>query len=82
MSRSGLMVAASLAIAGCAAVTTDPHMGWKVAHQDWTPQQGTDWALAQCRAKSEQVSGYDWIDAGSNRVDAFDSCMEAFGYAR
>lgn len=67
-----------LLLSGC--VTASNPARWTNLHADWNPPQGLEYAIAQCEAKAEGVSGYDWIDKASNKNDAMDACMKAYGY--
>lgn len=73
-----VIVFAALILPGCV-MPTNPAR-WANKHPDWNPPQGLEYAIAQCDAKSEAVSGYDWIDKASNQCDAMDACMKAYGY--
>jgi hypothetical protein len=49
-------------------------------HPEWNPEKGQEWADAQCKARARTASGYDWIDASSNRNEAYSACMASYGY--
>lgn len=76
-----IAIAASVAfLNGCVAPSGAAGGTWKNVHPDWNPPQGLEYAQAQCDAKAEGVSGYDWIDASSNKYETKKACMKAFGY--
>lgn len=44
------------------------------------PPGGLSQAQKVCKAKSQAVSGYDWIDAIVRRENALNACMLEYGY--
>lgn len=44
------------------------------------PPGGLAQAQEVCQAKSQAVSGYDWIDAIVRRENALNACMLEYGY--
>lgn len=53
---------------------------WCNIHPEWNPPKGYDWANAQCKARSNTASGYDWVETSRNRVNAYNACMASYGY--
>lgn len=72
------LVFVALALTGCV-MPTNPAR-WTNKHPDWNPPQGIEFAIAQCDAKAESVSGYDWADKAINQGDAMEACMKTYGY--
>ena len=73
-----VLVFGAAALAGCVALPQPPI----VERPEWVPAQGIEWARAQCDARAAGVSGYDWIDAISKRIDARVACLKSFGLSR
>lgn len=65
-------------LAGCA--TASNPVGWQSTHPDWHPPQGLDFAIAQCKVKQQETSGYDWVDAALKKGEIMKTCMHAYGY--
>lgn len=63
-------------LSGC--VAAGPR--WQSKHADWHPSQGLEYAIAQCDAKAEETTGYDWADATLKKGKARAACMKAYGY--
>jgi len=48
----------------------------------WNPEQGLEWAVAQCDLKSKSAQGYDWVDSVTKPAEIMKACMKAYGYER
>jgi hypothetical protein len=72
------------ALMSCAAVALLTACGTPVTYQSVYPELNPAGGLTQaqdiCNAKSQAVSGYDWIDAMVRRGNALDACMLEYGY--
>jgi len=75
MKTKAILIALSLS--GC--VANNPSR-WTNKHPDWNPPQGIEYAIAQCEAKAQGTSGYDWADAALKKGAARETCMRAYGY--
>jgi len=72
-----IIFASTLSLSACANL----HMA--NVHPEWNPQQGYEWAKAQCKASANVGYGRDWIDLIlHNEEKAYKSCMIKYGYGR
>lgn len=57
------------------------HLRMANVHPEWNPQQGYEWAKAQCKSSANVGYGRDWVDlALHNEEKAYKSCMASYGY--
>lgn len=63
-----------LSLCSCATVK------WVNINPEWNPQQGYDWAVAQCNAKKSEAYSMNPYDEAFKKIEIFNACMKSYGY--